>query len=304
MNNADVIRCFSYNWCITWNNYPATALDTIKELFDSGQLRYVVAGKETSPTTGTPHLQMFVQFKARKRLVSVRKVFPGCWAEPMKTTALAAADYCKKDGDFIEHGTLQYNGTTLLDKWQKFLEQAQDGEFDDMDPGMYIRYHSTVKRIRTEVPEIADAPLAKAAGVWIWGPPGTGKTTTTINAFQGAYLKDTTKWWDQYSAQDVVILDELDKKSIEDNKRNMKVWGDRIPFNAESKGSTTKIRPLLFIVTCNWSVDELYSDPIDVAAMKKRYFEIKFDTYKKYTEEQLVDMIEKRTYPSLEQLPT
>jgi len=40
-------------WLFTWNNYP----DTYRAALDELECRYVCAGEEVAPTTGTPHLQ-------------------------------------------------------------------------------------------------------------------------------------------------------------------------------------------------------------------------------------------------------
>lgn len=287
---------FSYNWCLTWNNPPRDALDIIAGHLQSGLITYAVAGHEVAPTTGTAHLQMFVQFAVRKRLQSVRKAFPGAWAEPMKTNPDSAANYCKKEGEFVEFGQLTSRSITIQCKWRQFLELAEEGRFDEMDPGMYVRHYTTAKKLRSEIPEAENTPLPKPAGVWIWGVPGTGKTTTVTNAYEGAYLKDLNKWWDGYAAQDVVVIDEFAKDYPQDIKRLIKVWGDRLPFTGESKGVSHRIRPKLVIITSNWSIDQTFPDPIDSAAMKKRYFTIKFDRYRHYDEEQLREIIENRVY--------
>lgn len=287
---------FSHNWCLTWNNPPANAIETIAAHMESGLLTYAVAGHEIAPATGTHHLQMFVQFAVRKRLQSVRKAFPGVFAEPMKSTPEAASRYCKKDGEFEEFGTLSSHSQTLQCKWRQFMELAEDGRFEEMDPGMYVRHYTTAKKLRSEIPEADNTPLSKPAGVWVWGVPGTGKTTTVTNAFEDAFLKEPNKWWDGYSAQEVVVIDEFAKDFPQDIKRLIKVWGDRLPFTGESKGISHKIRPKLVIITSNWSIDQVFTDPIDIAAMKKRYFTIKFEKYRQFTEEQLINIIENRVY--------
>lgn len=287
---------FSENWCITWNNPPPDAIDTLTALFVGGTITYAIAGHEIAPTTNTPHLQMFVQFAVRKRLQSVRKYFPNVYARPMESTPEAASRYCMKDGEFTEMGSLKSRSTTVHCKWRKFAEQAAEGKFDEMDPGMYVRHYTTAKKLRCEIPEADSTPLPKPAGIWVWGVPGTGKTTTVTNAFGGCFLKEPNKWWDGYEAQEVVVIDEFAKDFPQDIKRLIKVWGDRLPFTAESKGISHKIRPKLVIITSNWSIEQVFTDPIDIAAMRKRYFTIHFEKFRHFTEEQLVNIIDGREY--------
>lgn len=296
MAHTDQNTTFSQHWCLTWNNPPSDAIERIQALYDQGILLYAIAGYEVAPTTGTPHLQMFVQFTVRKRLQSVRKHFPLSYCRPMMSTPEAASRYCMKDGEFLEWGSMISHTNTLQCKWRLFAEQATQGKFDEMDPGMMIRHYATAKKLRSEIPEADNVPLPKPAGIWVWGVPGTGKTTTVTNAYEGCYLKEPNKWWDGYEAQDVVVIDEFAKDFPQDIKRLIKVWGDRLPFVAESKGVSHKIRPKIVIITSNWSIEQVFSDPIDVAAMKKRYFTIEFKKFRHYDEEQIVSMIDNRVY--------
>lgn len=104
------------------------------------------------------------------------------------------------------------------------------------------------------------------------------------------FLLETTVY------REVVVIDEFAKDFPQDIKRLIKVWGDRLPFTAESKGISHKIRPKLVIITSNWSIEQVFTDPIDIAAMRKRYFTIHFEKFRHFTEEQLVNIIDGREY--------
>lgn len=64
MQTAKDIRARA--WHLVWNNYPEDAIDRLKALEDKVVRLHV--GKETAPTTGTPHLQGHVRFKNPIRL--------------------------------------------------------------------------------------------------------------------------------------------------------------------------------------------------------------------------------------------
>lgn len=294
----------SHNWCLTWNNPPHDAFEILAALYDPEVFSYIVAGWEIAPSTGTEHLQMFIQFVVKKRLQSVRRMFPGTFAAPMNTTAINAAVYCKKDQQYCEFGTLISNTTTNACKFQQFIDQARDGKLDEMDPSMLVRHYSTAKKLQSEIPDSEIVTLDIAAGIWVHGSPGCGKTTTVTNLYKvptEAFGKTRSKWWDGYRGQDVVIIDELPPKIDDDLLLNLKIWGDRHIFSAEIKGSSIQVRPSLIIVTSNWTIEQSlahHSDDTHVKAMKKRYFPIHFDEYRKYSEEQLREVIEHRTYPN------
>lgn len=52
----------------------------------------------------------------------------------------------------------------------------------------------------------------KLRGVWIYGPPGTGKTRYVHEKYDDIYDKGQNKWWDGYTGQKVVLIDDLDKQ--------------------------------------------------------------------------------------------
>lgn len=96
------------NWCFTLNNYSSDELNHVSGLTDSSQgvVSYIVIGRELG-AGGTPHLQGYVQFSSRvglarcRRLISDRAHF-----EISRGTPKQASDYCKKEGDWEEFGSI------------------------------------------------------------------------------------------------------------------------------------------------------------------------------------------------------
>lgn len=88
------------NWVFTINNYTDAHEDILKSL-DS---HYLLYGKELAPTTGTPHLQGYIQLKKKKRRTALVKLI-ACFWEVAKGDVPSQDIYCKKDKDFYEAGT-------------------------------------------------------------------------------------------------------------------------------------------------------------------------------------------------------
>lgn len=100
---------------------------------------------------------------------------------------------------------------------------------------------------------------------------------SSLPTFNGCTLliKDAyTKWFDAATiTNEVMVVEDFDARSIENISINViKLWGDKYGFQAEYKGGSAFISPLLVIFTSNYTLDELLS-PFDNAmqdAVKRR----------------------------------
>ena len=107
------------HWVFTLNN-PLPNEEKGAWLQDS---EYWVIGKEVGES-GTPHLQGYVVYMDRYRLKQIQDSHPvakRCHWEPQSefSTPKQASDYCKKEGDFLEHG-----------EWYLFVHDIEDPDFD------------------------------------------------------------------------------------------------------------------------------------------------------------------------------
>jgi hypothetical protein len=95
-------------WVFTYNNYTEDQYQFIVALAD--KVHYIIVGKEVGES-GTPHLQGFVCLKERKSLVGVKRFLGNdtIHVEVAKSPA-DAAEYCKKEGSFVEFGTVPKQG--------------------------------------------------------------------------------------------------------------------------------------------------------------------------------------------------
>jgi len=84
------------------------------------------------------------------------------------------------------------------------------------------------------------------------------------------YVKAQNKWWDGYKGQKIVILDDLDTDCL---AHYLKIWADKWPCRGEVKGSTVALRHTYFVVTSNFTIEDLFSKCPDttIEAIRRRF---------------------------------
>lgn len=193
------------NICFTINNYTE---EDIKSL-DWDQITYLVYGKEVGES-GTPHLQGYMELKAPKKFTTIKKKILRAHMETRKGTAQQAADYCKKDGDYVEKGEISQQGkrTDIEMATDMIVEGAKMKEVAIANPPVYVKYHkglhafkSIILDPRNEVPTVTV----------LYGKTGTGKSKTAREITTDPYVwgPEQGHWFDGYEGQKDVILEEF-----------------------------------------------------------------------------------------------
>lgn len=284
-------------YCFTFHDY-----DTIGEKRDilEDKYDYIVVGKEVCPTTGRKHLQGYVYWKHAKTWNASRKLLqkamPACHVEirSKDSTNEQAINYCKKDGDFEESGTPPMENAEKgkkgekaeKDRWNEARANAVIGNFDAIPSDIYIRCLTNLKMIHRD--NMKPPPdLDDVCGIWIWGPPGTGKSHSARNDYGPFYLKETNKWWDSYRNEETVVVEEVELDAGKYIGHFLKKWADRYAFDCEVKGSKLIIRPQRIVVTSNYSIEDVFMhDNTMMQAIKRRFVVIyKDQVYEKNAQE-------------------
>jgi len=266
----------SVNWCFTLNNYGQWDIEQLKAI----ECKYLVLGYEVAPTTGTPHIQGFIQFNSRKRTTTVGNILPaGCAFYASDGTAFQGADYCRKGGDFYEQGIAPNppgvaGGLATAEKWEEVWRLAKEGRVEEIPPDIRLRYYSTILRVAKDFMQKPQS-LDHVSGTWIYGETGSGKTHAVVTQFPDRYIKPLNKWWDGYQGESIVHLDEICPSHTAWIAPYLKKWADKWPFDAEVKGGALQLRPARIIVTSNYSILEMGFADNDLAAIQRRFVEIK-----------------------------
>lgn len=268
----------SRGWCFTINNPCWTDEVDLEQL--SGKCDYLVYGKEEGENH-TPHYQGYVRFKHPTTLRRVSQLLPRAHIERQKGTAIQAAEYCKKDGDFKEFGeapkTTASAGSRTKEMWRNCITYAEAGDvarIRDEYPHIFFLHFKRIEQLRLRNMGVMSGDLQNE---WWVGETGTGKSRRLWELHPDHYSKQLNKWWDGYANEEVVALEEVDPDHGKYLGHFIKIWADRYPFPAEVKGSNLgRIRPKKIIVLSNYSIDECFEREQDRDPIKRRFKVVRF----------------------------
>lgn len=276
-NTFNAMASRKRHYVFTWNNYPADAVQTLRAI---PAVRHLVVGREVG-ANGTPHLQGKVTFDHACSERAARRKLPGCHVEAQRGTHAQAIAYCKKDGDFEEVGEApadaERQAAEQAERYEEAWELAKRGAIDEIDADLRIRHYSTIKAIGKDY-RLRPEALDSTCGIWISGAPGVGKSHAIFARYPQAYVKDASKWWDGYQNEPVAWLDDIDPTCAAWLPRFLKLWPDRLPFPAQTKGGSLFIRPGLFIVSANYRIGEMGFNETDEPDIRRRFREVHADT--------------------------
>jgi hypothetical protein len=227
----------SRNYVFTLNNPTVAEVDRLRSLGEailpdgadsqnSPSLRYMVWGKEVAPTTGTPHLQGYLEFRQTIRMRATKN-YLGISRTHLairKGSQKQAVDYCKKDGDFCEYGVRARQGarTDLLRVQAQLDQGVHISEIAQEFFPTWVRNHRALGRYAQEYSRYARQKRKSRREpprvLILWGPPGTGKSRRAQeigDAEGGAFFvspgSSGTVFYDGYEGEEhpVVIYDDF-----------------------------------------------------------------------------------------------
>ena len=275
----------SKRWCFTLNNYTSDEVKAIKAKFEDPavDLRYGIIGHEVGDN-GTPHLQGYCSFNKNLRFKGIKAILgERAHVEVAKGNEKSNFEYCSKSGTFKEYGKRSEQGhRSDLDELAEMLDDGKTLlEVSQYKPATYIRNYRGLAHYQSL--RIADYEHDTVRGLWYHGPPGTGKSHAARQLDPSSmYIKAQNKWFDGYSGERVILLDDLDTNIL---GHYLKIWSDKYSCQGEIKGGTVKLRHHIFVVTSNYSIKELFKDDEQMYdAIKRRFttkhFKVKFNSTK------------------------
>lgn len=235
----------------------------LEEVSHNAKVEYILAGEEIGPANGRRHFQGMVSVRSRMRMRTVKDLFCDDRVhigdengKPIRNL-IAAIEYCKKDGNWVEFGTVPNiaESAPISKRWERARELCKEGKvlsiFDENPE--FIRYQDHLYKYAAKLSR--PQPRNVLENYWIYGPTGSGKSLY-VREREGDLLyvvNDLSRFmWQDYdvSKHQAVLFDDMRLEDIKGHCKLMKNILDHYPFSAEMKGSSHGfIRPLRVYVT-------------------------------------------------------
>jgi len=283
----------STNWCFTINN---PSIDDILQLDWenkqqwNNQIVFAVYAKEYG-TNMTEHYQGYLETAHPKTLSWLKKRLPRAHFESRKGTRNQAILYCLKEYDtsstttgtqdvffwelyphwitwqamkqeltsYKTSGKTSNSGTLTrkqcLQQMKTMIDEGKtDVDLANFDFNTYVSCFRGLNQYRL----IITPPRNHETKVIVCqGPTGTGKSKWCMDNYPNAYWKQRGNWWDNYSGQETVIIDEFYGWLPYDLILRL---CDRYPLMVEVKGGQVQFIAKTIIFTSNQLPERWYKN--------------------------------------------
>lgn len=242
----------------TLNNYTPREVQAIGECT---VWKYCCYGIEEAPSTGTPHLQGYLEMTDKVSFATLNNRISAAFGFPCRMhfivangTAQHNITYCSKDGSFREFGTKPkgQGKRSDLDRAVEAIDAGKglDGVIDAA-PSSFIRYSNGILKLLMYKTKPRDF---KTKVYWLYGATGVGKSRFAWGVAPAAYAKDpATEWWDGYTSQRVVIIDDYRANAKMNFSYLLRLF-DRYPMLIQVKGGTFHFSSRVIFLTTHSDV--------------------------------------------------
>jgi len=267
--------------------------------------RYICFGLEVAPTTGTKHIQGYIQLNIAQRLTFLHTYFN---VKREKKTLKFHVDiangtpaqnktYCEKDGDFHEFGEpmTQGNRTDMTEIKNSIKDNPKDlyKIIDEQGNNLQqVRFAQVLQAVYLPKRNPKEPPTV----YWIFGKTGIGKTKLVSETFENICHVSSYKWLGtDYCQDECFLMDDFRPNNL-DFETILKIT-DRYPFTVEFKGSQIPLNSPFIIFTSPKSINQTFiNTEEDLKQLKRRLTEIDLNSVENITEIDLRNLDEKYIY--------
>lgn len=244
----------------TAREYIGTYYGDNKPVFNEDKMVCLRGQQERCPDTGRLHWQFYVKFKNSNRPKGAATLCgcEGAHMEPRKFNKKSGSmeNYGLKSESSIEGTQFTYGNyennqgerTDLKSVGRAILDGKELKEVAEMAPDVYIKYEKGLKSL--QLVHLPERKWEMDVRIY-WGAAGAGKTRSVYEEFKSVYPKPDNKWWDGYTGQECVLIDDFNPNDGWITFKNLLKLLDRYPLLVEYKGGTCNFCSKTIIFTCN-----------------------------------------------------
>lgn len=324
-------KCKAYDVRITLAQHEQDSwLPLMKALVSSEQAlitRFLIGGPEIGIKEGRRHVHVYVEFLNQTTVTSMKKKLRLEGLIHWYQTA-AKNDYdrirkhhtkelSKEDPEVLSlleyptyttleiasDGSTTSNKGKITDQIQQIIEQG--GSLEDVKNASYGFYASHSGFVEKELLKYRKptAPV-KYDHLWIYGEPGTGKSSSCYMLFPGAHWQDVNNpKFEGYNHEDVVILNDMDNDTLRHyGVAKLKNLCDPQGTKCQVNYGCVHVQARI-IVTSNCSLRDVFKytgtkhvaktditdDDVHYLALKRRFRVLHIDKFLEENNLQLVD---------------
>lgn len=163
---------------------------------------------------------------------------------------------------------------------RSLLEEGREKEAFTKYPRNYLQYGEKIKALVTQKRDFFNTK--GDPHMWIFGPPGTGKTAILAFIYPNYYKKNlVSKFFDLYDPDrhTHVLLEDLDHEAVDRLGINfIKTICDEAGFAVDQKYKTPQLARTTVLITSNFTIDSILTDVRGVeenkAALYRRFWHV------------------------------
>lgn len=273
----------------TLNNYTPLEVDYLKTL-PNEQFKFIFFGFEIAPSTGTPHLQGYLEmvnkenYKSLHNKITNHQGFPSRYGFKIaKGTAEQCIKYCSKDKQTWSRGNVpkgQGKRTDLDAVSEMVMNGSSLVQIARTYPRSIILHSRGIQSLISVLNGTPRSSMTK--GYWVFGPTGSGKSRWAHSLSpESCYVKNPcTKWFCGYNFQETVVIDDFRPNSDLSFSFLLRI-ADRYPMQVETKGGSIEFNSKRVVVTSPLSIDDAFKHldwmrEGELAQLKRRFKELEF----------------------------
>jgi hypothetical protein len=192
----------------------------------------------------------------------------------------------------------------IIKDMRALIEEGKNEEAFEKYPRNFMQYG---EKIKTMVAQKKKTFFGKHTDphVYLFGFPGSGKTSLLQFIYDGYYKKDlSNRFWDLYdeTIHTHVMLEDLDSNNLEKlGVQFLKTICDEAGFPIDQKYKTPQLTRATILVTSNQDIDSLINSIDDVkcvestkAAIRRRFLQIRVDQLQRMLGVKLISDYERK----------